>query len=169
MKVIVGNIVTLAKLGDFDVVIHGCNCFCTMGSGVARAIRDAFPEAYRIDQYTVCGDKNKLGTISVATVKADMGVYNGQGKDFSIVNAYTQYNYGRVKRQYVSYDAVQMCFKKIKEIFGGKHKKFAFPMIGAGLGGGDWTTIGSIIDEELQGEDYTLVVLSESDKEMVNH
>jgi O-acetyl-ADP-ribose deacetylase (regulator of RNase III) len=34
----------------------------------------------------------------------------------------------------------------------------AFPKIGAGLGGGDWQKISTIIEQELAGEDYTLVI-----------
>ena len=33
---------------------------------------------------------------------------------------------------------------------------------GAGLAGGDWDTISSIINEELEGEDHTLVVFKPS-------
>ena len=69
MKVVKGNIFDLAEQGEFDVVVHGCNCFCTMGKGIA------------------------------------------------------------------------------------------YPKIGAGLAGGDWNTISAIIDEELEGEDHTLVLL----------
>jgi len=36
MKIIKGDLIELIKKGYFDVVIHGCNCFCTMGSGFAK-------------------------------------------------------------------------------------------------------------------------------------
>jgi O-acetyl-ADP-ribose deacetylase (regulator of RNase III) len=31
MKVIKGDLIQLAKDGKFDLIVHGCNCFCTMG------------------------------------------------------------------------------------------------------------------------------------------
>ena len=31
MKTIEGNLISLAKAGQFDVIVQGCNCFCTMG------------------------------------------------------------------------------------------------------------------------------------------
>jgi len=34
----------------------------------------------------------------------------------------------------------------------------AYPAIGAGLAGGNWEVISQIIEEELDGEDHTLVV-----------
>jgi O-acetyl-ADP-ribose deacetylase (regulator of RNase III) len=43
----------------------------------------------------------------------------------------------------------------MKEKFSGK--TFGLPMIGAGLAGGDWDIIEGIIQEELNGEDVTVV------------
>ena len=42
MKIINGDIIKLAP--EFDVVIHGCNCFHKMGAGVAKLIAKNFPE-----------------------------------------------------------------------------------------------------------------------------
>mgnify|MGYP001795501660 FL=1 len=39
MKTIKGDLVKLAIKGEFDLIIHGCNCFCTMGAGIAKTIR----------------------------------------------------------------------------------------------------------------------------------
>ena len=64
MKVIRGDLVQLALAGKFDVIVHGCNCMCTMGAGIAKQIKQKFPEAYRVDCQTKKGDRSKLGTIS---------------------------------------------------------------------------------------------------------
>lgn len=37
-----GNLITLALEGKFDIITHGCNCFCTMGAGIAPQIAKAF-------------------------------------------------------------------------------------------------------------------------------
>ena len=47
--------------------------------------------------------------------------------------------------------------KKIYGYFHGEGLKFGFPYIGAGLAGGDWEIIKSIIEEEMKGEDITFV------------
>ena len=39
MKDIEGDLLLLALAGHFDVIVHGCNCQCTMGAGVAKAIK----------------------------------------------------------------------------------------------------------------------------------
>src|SRR5262245_10443726 len=42
MKVIRGDLVMLALDGRFEVIIHGCNCQCAMGAGIAKTIKEAF-------------------------------------------------------------------------------------------------------------------------------
>ncbi len=147
MKIIKGDLIKLALEGKFDVIIHGCNCFCTMGAGIAKAIKSEFPEAFKADQITEKGDKSKLGFFTQATTIRS-------GYPIMVINAYTQFNY-RGKGIKADYDAIRNIFKKLKSEFPGK--RFGFPLIGAGLAGGDWDIISEIISEELQGEDFTLV------------
>jgi hypothetical protein len=45
--------------------------------------------------------------------------------------------------------------RQVKAKFSGS--MIAYPKIGAGLAKGDWNIISSIIEEELVGEDHTLV------------
>src|SRR5262245_29107160 len=47
MKVVRGDLVKLALDGRFEVIIHGCNCQCEMGAGIAKVIKQTFPEAYK--------------------------------------------------------------------------------------------------------------------------
>lgn len=155
MKTINGNLIFLASSGKFDVIVHGCNCFCTMGSGMARQIRTTFPKAWKADQITTSGDINKMGTLSSATTKVGVNDMNDPMM-VTVVNAYTQFRYGKDKR-HVNYDSLRSCFKEIKQKYSGM--RIGFPLIGAGLAGGNWNTISKIIDEELSGEDYTLVIL----------
>jgi O-acetyl-ADP-ribose deacetylase (regulator of RNase III) len=142
MKVVEGDLIELAKQGEFDVIIHGCNCVCVMGAGIARTIKREFPEAYNADLMSGTG-MQKLGTYSYANVL--------DGKLF-IVNAYTQNRFGR-DRPHLSYEALRKVMKKIKADFGGL--RIAYPAIGCGLAGGNWNRVSQIIDEELAGEDHT--------------
>lgn len=147
MKVVQGDLLQLAADGVFDVVIHGCNCQCQMGKGIALAIKKRFPEAYDADLATPEGDRSKLGTLSTARIHRD-------GIDLVVVNAYTQFHW-RGSGVKADYDAIRKCFSQIRQLFSGK--RIGYPKIGAGLAGGDWATIASIIEEELAGEDHTLV------------
>ena len=68
MNIVHGDLIKLALTGEFDVIIHGCNCQCAMGAGIAKAIKSTFPEAYQADGETEEGSRDKLGTISFAEV-----------------------------------------------------------------------------------------------------
>ena len=44
-----GDLIALAKAGEFDVIVHGCNCQCAMDAGIAKQIKAEFPAAYAAD------------------------------------------------------------------------------------------------------------------------
>lgn len=147
MRVIQGDLLKLALMGEFDVVVHGCNCQCAMGAGIAKSIKALFPEAYEADCATRKGDQDKLGTISHAKIARN-------GADFTIVNAYTQFDW-RGRKIKVDYDAIRSAMIEVKRKFAGH--RIGYPLIGAGLAGGDWNVIAPIIDEALADENHTLV------------
>lgn len=147
MKIIEGDLLKLAADGEFDVIIHGCNCQCQMGKGIALGIKKLFPEAYKADCATDKGSREKLGTFSYALIEREK-------HSFIIVNAYTQFHW-RGKGVKANYDAIRSVMKGIRAEFSGK--RIGYPLIGAGLAGGDWDVISDIIVEELDGEDHTLV------------
>jgi len=149
MKIVYGDLINLAKQGRFDVIVHGCNCFCTMGAGIAKTIKREFPEVYDVDRETGYGVKTKLGGVSYIQI-------NHNRNKIIIVNGYIQYYYNG-SPPLVQYDALRSVFKKVKRLFSGLI--IGYPKIGAGLAGGDWNIISKIIDEELEGEDHTLVIL----------
>jgi O-acetyl-ADP-ribose deacetylase (regulator of RNase III) len=147
MNVVRGDLIKLALDGQFDVIVHGCNCQCTMGAGIAKAIKAMFPEASAADNKTSKGDRKKLGSISFASVTR-----NGHG--ITIVNGYTQVDW-RGRGVKADQDAIRAVMAHVKRDFG--DRKVGYPRIGAGLAGGDWDTISAIINEELDGVDHTLV------------
>jgi len=150
MKVLAGDLLSMAEAGEFDVIVHGCNCQCKMGKGIALSIKKDFPEAYDADCQTTPGDTSKLGSYTAADiVRGDTS--------FTVVNAYTQMHWRGLGRK-VDYEALEQVFRKIKTDFAGK--RIGYPKIGAGLGGGDWEVAADIIDRALEGEDHSLVELN---------
>lgn len=147
MNTLKGDLLKLGSEGRFDVIVHGANCQCVMGAGIAKAIRDTFPEAYQVDLGTPKGDRAKLGTISFARVQRER-------HSLWVVNAYTQLHY-RGPGVRVDYDAVRSAMHLVKQQFAGK--RIGYPRLGAGLARGDWSRIAGIIEEELEGEDHALV------------
>ena len=149
MKTIEGNIITYGISGLFDEILHGCNCHCNFGAGLAKEMKQRIPQAYKADLGTIKGDKSKLGAYSKAIVNFD-------GHILTVLNCYTQYNYGWDK-QNADYDAIRKVFNSIYNEYKDSKLRFGIPLIGAGLAGGDWNIIIKIIQEEMKDLDYTIV------------
>lgn len=154
MNIITGNLITLAKEGHFDAIIHGCNCFCNMGAGLAPQIKSHFPCAWNADQRTTKGDKNKLGMYSLGRFPLPQNKFNRNL--LLVVNAYTQFGYGRgLDFDYGAFKSVLQALSQDREF---EHvESWGFPRIGAGLAGGDWERIEDMILDSPIGEKTTIV------------
>jgi O-acetyl-ADP-ribose deacetylase (regulator of RNase III) len=149
-----GDLINLAYEGMFDVIAHGCNCFCTMGAGIAvRMAREFGCDKFPMEDEKYRGDINKLGQIDykVRTIAVGRTEFDILDHDLTVVNIYSQYKYGKNHSDGVSkpidYEALTLGLRKMNHIF--KGKQIGLPMIGAGLAGGDWDKIKSIIQNEL--------------------
>lgn len=163
MKYILGNLIQLADQGNFDVIIHGCNAFCTMGGGIAAAIALRAPQALAADQKTKKGDRTKMGTYTRASV-CDIRSRGG----YTIINAYTQYTFWD-RNDMLDYVALKTVFEKIKSDYDSTVNipRIGIPLIGAGLACGDWDKIESII-KSVGLRDLTVVVFNEDELKRVN-
>lgn len=144
-----GNLLDLAEQGDFDVIVQGCNCFCKMGSGIAKEIRARYPDAWQADYDTEMGDMFKLGSFTTANA----------GK-FLIVNAYTQYDTSKNGEDVFEYASFEVILKKLWYAYG--NRRFGFPYIGMGLARGDSIRILAMLEEfaekvSAKGGNVTLV------------
>ena len=146
-----GDILSIAENGYLDVVVHGCNCFCTMGAGIALQIAHRYPEIKNIDSKTVYGDIGKLTNHTMGVV--------GNYSAFKIINAYTQYKPGHVFDDLALYSNIKKTVRNIfslgpEELLKGLSReknhivRIGFPRIGAGIAGGDWNIISTIIKKE---------------------
>jgi O-acetyl-ADP-ribose deacetylase (regulator of RNase III) len=146
MKTIKGDLIKLAEDGEFDIIIQGCNCFHTMGSGIAGQLATKYPEVLEADKETIYGERVKLGSWSHATI-------NTQNHKFNVVNAYTQHFFGLVGKDVFEYEAFEVFLNTFSQFLSMYSKEFdksisiGFPMIGAGLAGGDWRMISMMIEQ----------------------
>lgn len=126
-----GNLISMALDGKFDVIVHGCNCFNRMGSGIALEVKNVLPEAYDVDQATTAGDYNKLGNYTVAPISRKDGTVT-----FDVINAYTQYDIAKTHGEDVfEYASFLMICQKLANRY--KNSRIGIPYIGMGLAGGD--------------------------------
>ena len=126
--------------GNCDVVCHQVNCQGAMGSGIAKEMRQRFPEVYEKFRTTYREHENKLGNIDIIPVCEGAR---------TVVNMYAQDNYLPRGIQHTDYAAFETCLRKIKEAFYDKRHNITigFPYkIGCGLGGGDWDTVLGLIE-----------------------
>ncbi len=145
MKYKKGNLITLTHEGEFDIIIHGCNCFHKFGKGIAKQIKEVYPKAYEVDLMTRKGDASKLGSFSYTSYP-----------DVTIINAYIQYRYG-VEKSHIDYSAIENAFMALSQQID-TDRRIGIPQIGAGLAGGNWSMIESIIDRFMDGYNLTCVV-----------
>lgn len=128
---IYGDLFEQFEAKKYDGFAHGCNCFHTMGGGIAYFVANKYPQAFEADKKTVKGDESKLGTFSVA--ESEYG---------DIINMYTQFVPGRDLR----IEKLRECFTLLNKEYAGK--VIAIPKIGCGIAGGDWEQVKQIINEE---------------------
>ena len=147
MRVVKGDLIQLALQQRFDVIVHGCNCFNTMGAGIARQIAIRWPDVAVADRDTNMGDRNKLGTFTMADTPC-----------CKVVNAYTQFHYGQANGPHFDYAAFELVLARIAKHFSAD-TKFGFPLIGCGLAGGDEVKILRILKEWSMNKDVTVVRL----------
>jgi O-acetyl-ADP-ribose deacetylase (regulator of RNase III) len=129
-----------------DIIAHGCNCRGGYGSGVAFTMAKKFPKAkrYYLDKHESEGWE--LGDVQFVKVFGDR----------YIANCATQDAYYPRDKVHADYDAIRLCMMKVKDFAKAENKKIAIPKIGAGLAGGDWTVIETILQEVFS--DYDIAV-----------
>jgi len=147
IKEIKGDLIEIAKKGgEFNTIMHGANCFSTMGSGIAKQIKDNFPNAYLADTKDPRSPLQRLGDFSWEIEKSE------NEDSLAVINLYQQFEPGRN----LDYDALRLGLRKVNFIF--KNHQIGLPkFMGCGIAGGDWNIVEQIIKEELKDCKVTIV------------
>jgi O-acetyl-ADP-ribose deacetylase (regulator of RNase III) len=123
MKIVKADILSAMQDDRKVVVGHGCNCFHTMGAGIAGYLSKLYPIILDIDKNTHKGDIKKLGTTTSVQVNDNLKIYN----------CYTQYRPGADAR----ISAIEQCLISMVHAED-KDTEFRLPQIGCGIGGLSW-------------------------------
>lgn len=142
----------LLEDSEVNVIVHQANCFCTLGSGIARKIRDKYYCAAEADAETVRGDYSKMGHFSIALAE--------DGK--RIVNLYSQYSMGGDKR-YTDYEAMYRGLTELKEVVETAGNKtshvIGFPFkMGSDQAGGSWRIVEAIIRDIFEDSELNIII-----------
>ena len=121
---------------EYKIFCHQVNCQKVMGAGLAKQIKDQYPEVYQTYEDR---EYPYLGAID--------WVHTNDNR--ICVNMYAQEDYGRSER-YTDYIGFAQCLIELSDYLQSvdKNEKIAFPdRIGCGLGGGDWKIISALIED----------------------
>jgi len=120
-------------------IAHGCNAHGRMRTGIAKTIREKYPAAFECYYRTYLHFGLSLGqVIPVDCVR------------HTVINCVTQKDsttdrgFGEV---YLDYDGLSVCMVAIEKFLNSPVPvPVAFPKIGAGEAGGDWSRIATILE-----------------------
>lgn len=133
------------------IICHSVNALGAYNAGVAKQIRAAFPHAYDAYMYKYrrtgwfTGDVQFVDPPKLAS-DPSKHIY-----DTIIANCCTQQYYGR-DRDYNDYGAFPIVFHNVLKYAQELGlKSIALPRMGAGLAGGDWTRIETILRDAIAG------------------
>lgn len=152
-KYIVGDITKT----ELKYIAHGVNAQNKMGSGVAKALYEKFPEVkkeYHLHCVLWSYEKQELLLGQVCPVFIN---------DKNIFNLFTQLNYGYDGKRYVNYASIVTCFRTLSNLIP-EGEILAIPKIGCGLAGGDWNIVEQLINDTV-GDDLEIWVYELEDSQ----
>lgn len=155
-----------------NIIVHQANCMHTFGNGLAKVIKEKYPEAFEVD-LTTPKSLEKMGGFSYEFIERDSRI---------VINLYGQGKWGRDMR-YTNYEAVAVGLLQIKFFIQDVLSKFikyedqfakkklindsgissnvilGFPYkMGCGTGGADWRVIRAMIDAEFEAVPYDVLI-----------
>jgi len=133
---------------ESGIIVHQVNCQGVMGGGVAKAIREKWPQVYEkyrkrfSDNYYSSGS-DFLASIDICHINDNLYIVNLYGQNLFKSNTTD-------KIRFTSYAAWEEALPELKDyiVRDNLPKQIYFPyLVGCGLGGGDWRIISAMIEE----------------------
>ena len=151
IKIIEGDLME----ADEDIIGHQVNSMGVMGSGVAKCVRQSFPEAYTayvefVSHFLKDHPRTEL-LGKCQTVLLDGKV---------IANLFGQLTYGRDSTQYTKTMALYKALVDLRNFAESYNLSVALPYrIGSDRGGASWTEVYKLINKAFDGYEVTLYKL----------
>lgn len=132
MKIVTGNLLDVTE----GTIVHQVNCKRVAGHGLAKAIRDKWPDWY-------------THYLAVVPKLGEIDLFRPNGSPVVVCSFYSQNEYG-YGRCFTSYLAFVSCLVKLQTTMCSLEcqRRVHFPWkIGCGLAGGDWNLVQLLIEE----------------------
>ena len=132
-----------------DVICHQVNCQGVMGSGVAKQVREKYPNVY----------ENYREMCKMYEPSELLGcVFSGNVRDeIRIDNLFAQENFGYDGKCYTDYNALRKCLEAVADHY--SNKTIAIPyLMGCHRGGGDWNIVYKMIEEIFADSDCEVLI-----------
>lgn len=137
---------------ECDILCHQVNCQGVMGSGIAKQVRDKYPEllyCYKLACET-------LGSGNLGDVYFYPCI---RGKRL-IANLFGQDKYGYDGKLYTNYEALESCINRVYVRAVSYNESVAFPyLMGCDRGGGDWDIVLGMIKKYFEKSDIVCEII----------
>ncbi|NDG52854.1 MAG: hypothetical protein EBY39_07510 [Flavobacteriia bacterium] len=162
VKIIDGNLLDFPN--EIDFIAHSCNTHNVMGAGIAREIKNRYPNAYSSDCHAMMEGDNVLGNFSFAVTDAtqNKGIFNMYTQDKiggeRAVNYEAFYTALENVANYIEWQSKHECEKKVLGLpFG----------ISCGLAGGSWTIIFAMINDILVDRNFKSYIVKYDERSTI--
>lgn len=146
VEVFEGNLLNCTE----DIIVHQVNTKGQMRSGIAKQIKEKYPEVYEYyrSEYDACD----LGDCLVAKTKdgkyvANIFAQSDYGTDVKYMNFEDFKEDNRDRKQYTNYQALYAGLRFVRDFAQSENLSVAIPHgIGCGRGGGNWEVVNKEIN-----------------------
>lgn len=150
IKIVKGDLLEAKE----DIIGHQVNCQGKMNSGVAKSIREKYPQAYKM--YMDKCHANGGQALGTHRMLGDMQIVNVL-HDKRVANLFGQNNYGYDNKKYTDEENLLIAFIELRKYAEHFNLSVALPyMIGCYRGGGDWKIVEDYLMIAFEGYEVTL-------------
>lgn len=147
---------------NVDIIAHQVNCKGVMGAGLARQIREKYPDVYERYKDLCNRPEYRGGNSELLLGRCQIIEVNQASKPKFVLNLFAQNDYGR-QGVYTNYIAFASCMVQINDFCNSFNHRLTVGMpygIGCGLAGGDLLKTLFIINQTITDADVELYKLS---------
>lgn len=147
------------KTGEIDIIAHQTNCEGVFGSGFARAIAVKFPAVEAFDRIT-CMKAKDIGKTPAGETHITRAAKNPRtNKSLFVANMYGQISPGPNTDYELLRSALNSFRRSLNSIGYPMHRiHIGLPMVGCGVGGGNWDVVSRILSETLYDVNFTVFI-----------